>query len=279
MSAKDWMMPLTFLLVFPMMISFDLRQIVQPGSLKLQLVAQGLNFLVFPFLAFLLGLLVFPDNVALRTGLLLSALLPTSGMTVTWTGLAKGPVPLAVQLVLVGLVAGTLATPLYLKGLLGTAIDLSLLDMAVQIAMIVILPLLAGAALRGILIRVKGQQVFDAELKPLFPGLSTVAVLLVVFSALALRAPVTLVARRFFARGQAIALVYGTVLRNLSIALALVMSLLGTEGAGAALVITWAYVVQVQGAAWYQKVADRLLKAPVDQAGQPCGCPGCPACS
>jgi predicted Na+-dependent transporter len=48
-------------------------------------------------------------------------------------------------------------------------------------------------------------------------------------------------------------------MRNLSIALALAMNALGTEGADAALVITLAYVVQVQSAAWYVKLTDRLF--------------------
>ncbi len=282
---KAWMLPLTFMLVFPMMVGFDLRQLAQKGTVKLQIVAQALNFAVFPFIAYGMGLVIFPDEPALQAGLLLSALLPTSGMTVTWTGLAKGPVPVAVQLVLVGLIAGTVATPFYMKALLGAEISLSLAETLVQMLYVVIVPLFTGALLRVILIRMQGKDRFEKDTKPLFPGLSTVAILLVVFIAIALRARiivsqplqlwstfwpvavfylvnfvlVTLVGRRFFERGHAIALVYGTVMRNLSIALALALTFLGEAGGSAALVITWAYVIQVQGAAWYLKLIDKVL--------------------
>jgi ACR3 family arsenite efflux pump ArsB len=70
----------------------------------------------------------------------------------------------------------------------------------------------------------------------------------------------TVVAKQLFTRGDGIALVYGTVMRNLSIALALAMTAFGKEqGAQIALIIALAYIVQVQAAAWYVKFSDRLF--------------------
>ena len=65
--------------------------------------------------------------------------------------------------------------------------------------------------------------------------------------------------RALLPRGDAIALVYGTVMRNLSIALALAMNLFGTAGSEAALLIALAYVVQVQSAAWSVRLAERFF--------------------
>ena len=65
--------------------------------------------------------------------------------------------------------------------------------------------------------------------------------------------------RSLLPRGDAIALVYGTVMRNLSIALALAMNVFGGQSAGAALVIALAYILQVQSAAWYVKLGDRFF--------------------
>jgi predicted Na+-dependent transporter len=69
----------------------------------------------------------------------------------------------------------------------------------------------------------------------------------------------TLVGKLFFARGDAIALVYGTVMRNLSIALAIAINSFGEAGANAALVIALAYIIQVQSAAWYVKLTTRIF--------------------
>jgi ACR3 family arsenite efflux pump ArsB len=69
----------------------------------------------------------------------------------------------------------------------------------------------------------------------------------------------TWIGKRLLPRGEAIALVYGTVMRNLSIALALAINAFGPQGAGAALVVALSYVVQVQAAAWYVKYTDRIF--------------------
>ena len=61
----------------------------------------------------------------------------------------------------------------------------------------------------------------------------------------------TLTGRLLLARGEAIALVYGTVMRNLSIALAIAINAFGERGTDAALVVALAYIIQVQSAAWY----------------------------
>ncbi len=72
----------------------------------------------------------------------------------------------------------------------------------------------------------------------------------------------TVIGKYYFKRGDAIALVYGTVMRNLSIALAIAINAFGPEGADAALVIAVSYIIQVQSAAWYVKLTDNLFGIP-----------------
>ena len=72
----------------------------------------------------------------------------------------------------------------------------------------------------------------------------------------------TIIGRFLFSRGDAIALVYGTVMRNLSIALAVAINGFGQEGTHAALVIALAYIIQVQSAAWYVKLTDTVFGSP-----------------
>ena len=69
----------------------------------------------------------------------------------------------------------------------------------------------------------------------------------------------TLVGKTLFGRNDGIALVYGTVMRNLSIALAIAINAFGEAGANAALVIALAYIIQVQSAAWYVKFTDKVF--------------------
>ena len=294
-GLKILIIPMTFLMVYPMMINIDFKKFLEKGDFKLQAATQFINFGIIPFIALLLGIIFFPDNPMAAFGLLLASLLPTSGMTISWTGFAKGNVNSAVKMTIIGLVAGSLLTPVYAKWLMGAVIDIPVKAVFTQILIIVFLPMIMGYLTRKAIIKYYGIAVYQKDFKEKFPALSTAGVLGIVFVAMALKAknilsepenllymfiPLlvlyilnfvisTIAGRLFFKRGDAIALVYGTVMRNLSIALAIAMVAFGTKGSEIALIIAIAYIVQVQAGAWYVKLTDRFFgKAEVEGAGK-----------
>jgi ACR3 family arsenite efflux pump ArsB len=282
---KSLILPFTFLMVYPMMVTLKLRLVFEGGDTKAQLLTQTINFAVIPFVAFGVGQFFFSESPYMALGLLLAALVPTSGMTISWTGFAGGNLAAAVKMTIVGLILGSLATPFYIKVLMGATVEVSLVKVSQQIVLIVFLPMLAGYATQKFLVKRYGRKHFQQRLAPRFPGLSTLGVLGIVFIAIALKAPAisahpeqllriitplillysfnfllsTIIGRFALPRGDAIALVYGTVMRNLSIALAIAINAFGTAGSDAALVIALAYVIQVQSAAWYVKFTPHLF--------------------
>lgn len=277
--------PLTVLMVYPMMVGVKPKQLLAPGDNAVQLWALVLNFLFIPLVAFMLGRLFFTDQPALALGLLLAALLPTSGMTISWTGFAKGNVPAAIKITVIGLFLGSVLTPFYVQFLLGSKIPMQLGTVFQQILLFIAVPLIAGQITRNFLVRKHGAKVFQKKYAPKFPPFSSLGVLGIVFVAMALKGPSliespslivwlfipllllygvnyvvsTFVAKQRLNRGDGIALVYGTVMRNLSIALALSMTAFGEAGSQAALLIALAYIIQVQSAAWYVKFSQRLF--------------------
>lgn len=287
--------PLTLLMVYPMMVGLQPRQLLEGGDLRAQWMAQAINFGVIPFVAFTIGRVWFADQPYFALGLLLASLLPTSGMTIAWTGFAQGNVPAAIKMTVVGLILGSLATPFYLQWLIGAVVPVDLFAVFLQIALVVLLPMLLGQLTREWLVRRHGREAFHKEWAPRFPPLSTLGVLGIVFVALALKGgdlvarpallidvlvPLValyafnyalgiLVGRLTLPRGDAIALVYATVMRNLSIALALAMNAFGAGGVDAALLIAVAYVVQVQSAAWSVQLTGMFgAKPAVPSAGR-----------
>ncbi|MEN9478248.1 MAG: hypothetical protein RLZZ300_2389, partial [Pseudomonadota bacterium] len=114
---KTLIVPLTFLMVYPMMVSLKLAKVLEGGDSKAQLLAQVINFGIVPFFAFGLGRYFFPEQPYYAMGLLLAALLPTSGMTISWTGFAGGNLGAAVKMTVLGLILGSLATPFYVQWL------------------------------------------------------------------------------------------------------------------------------------------------------------------
>jgi len=206
-------------------------------------------------------------------------------MTISWTSFAKGNVHSAIKMTIIGLIAGSIATPIYIKLLVGTTVAIPMLDVFNQIILIVFLPMILGYVSQKVLIKIHGEALFNSSIKPKFPTLSTVGVLGVVFVAMALKAntiisnpmvilqslfPIailytinysisTIIGKIFLSREDAIALVYGTVMRNLSIALAIAMTVFGKEGSEIALIIALSYIIQVKSAAWYVKFTDKIF--------------------
>ena len=283
---KSLILPVTFLMVFPMMVTMQFRKITERGGAVLQSVTQLINFVVIPFIAFSLGRVFFADRPWLALGFLLVSLLPTSGMTISWTGMSGGNMEAAVKMTVFGLIMGSLLTPLYIKLLMGATVTIPTARIISQILVIVVLPMLLGALTQKRLIQKYGKEVWTEKIKKRFPPFSTLGVLTIVFIAMALKAkavmadPVsfvglipplltlylinmvlsTLIAKLFFNRADGLALVYGTVLRNLSIALAIAMTSFGKEGSGIALIIALGYIIQIQLSAWYVRISPLIFK-------------------
>ena len=282
---KMLILPFTILMVYPMMVTLKIKHVFKGGDIRTQVLTQVINFGVIPFAAYAAGRVFFAENPYMALGLLLAALVPTSGMTISWTGFAKGDLAAAVRMTVIGLVLGSIATPFYVKGLMGAQVEMNLTSIFQQIGLIVFLPMIAGYVTQQTLIKRHGSESFQKILAPRFPGFSTLGVLGIVFIAMALKAkslathpellvkiivPLfllyafnyvlsTLIGKLFLSRGHAIAMVYGTVMRNLSIALAVAINAFGQAGSDAALVIAIAYIIQVQSAAWYVKFTSRLF--------------------
>jgi ACR3 family arsenite efflux pump ArsB len=288
---KALIIPLTFLMVYPMMINLQITKVFSGGDYQLQLITQLLNFAVIPFFAFGIGKLFFNDQPLILLGLLLTSLLPTSGMTISWTGFAKGNINAAIKMTVIGLILGSIATPFYAKWLMGAVIEIPLVNVFKQIFVIVFFPMVLGFVTKQILIKTVGESKYNQDLKKQFPVFSTIGVLGIVFVAMALKAqsivnhPLTvlsffvpliiiyvanfalstIIGKAFFNRDDAIALVYGTVMRNLSIALAIAITVFGEQGAEIALIIAMGYIIQVQSAAWYVKFTDKIFGEPLPE--------------
>lgn len=290
-ALQSLIVPLTLLMVYPMMVNLKFQELYKLKGFKVQLFALLLNFAVIPFIAVGLNAVFLADMPYAALGLLLASLVPTSGMTISWTGFAKGNLSAAIQMTVIGLIVGSLLTPIYANVLLGQSISIPMAKVFRSIIFVVFVPMLLGYLTKKYLVGRHGFAYYQQNLAKKFPPVSTLGVLGIVFVAMALNAksiladpaslvqyliPLvllyllnfvlsTLVGKWLFNRGDAIALVYGTVMRNLSIALAIAMTAFGSDGAQIAIIIALAYIIQVQAAAWYVKFTDKIFGAYPDK--------------
>ena len=281
-GLKALVLPMTMLMVYPMLVNFRPAEALDLRDSKAVGIAMALDFIALPVIAWALAFAFFRNEPGLFVGMVLAGLFPTSGMTISWTGFARGNVAAAVKMTVIGLIAASLLAPVYLLVMAGAVVPVDMAEVARTVVFVVGIPLVAGVLTRTVLVRRYGQQRDKQRIAPVFPGLSTLGVLAIVFLAIALKArmivadPVlvlrilvplvvfyalnfllaTVLGKRLLTRGDAIAVVYGTVMRNLSIALGIAMTSFGPE---AALVLAAAYIVQVQSAAWYVKATDTVF--------------------
>jgi nucleotide-binding universal stress UspA family protein len=207
-------------------------------------------------------------------------------MTISWTGFANGNKEAAIKMVVFGLVIGALAAPVYTKVVMGATVEVNMLHMFKQIALFVFAPLFAGLATQYLLKKKHGEKVWNQNIKPKFPPFSALGVTLIAFLAMSLKAKniianpgdivvilvplicfyllsyilLSVTGKLFFPRGDAIAMVFGVVMRDLSIALAIAMTAFGRQGLTIALLIALAYVIQIQSAAWYVKFVGKIFR-------------------
>ncbi|MCK5069199.1 MAG: arsenic resistance protein [Desulfocapsa sp.] len=291
---KQLIIPITFIMIYPMMTTLNTKTIFKGGDLKLQVVTQVINFIFVPIMVYTIGKIFFAGEAEKfglwAVGLFLIGVLPASGMTISWTGFAKGNKEAATKMLVFGLIIGSLAAPVYTKVFMGATVDVDMVHMFQQICIFVFVPMIAGLLTQNYLVKKHGKKAWMETYKPMFPPFSALGVAMIAFTAMALKAKniianpgdiltilipliifylisyilLSLIGKYFFKRGDAIAMVFGVVMRDLSIALAIAMTAFKEQGMTIALLISLAYVIQIQSAAWYIKLVPWIF-GPVEE--------------
>lgn len=294
-ALKGLITPVLFLMIYPMMINMRIEEVFRAaGGTKPVFLSLVLNFILSPVIAYLMASLFFASTPMLAMGLFIISLIPTSGMTASWTGLANGNLRTALVIISTNLLVAIAMMPLLLKLFMGQVVSLNTLTIFRSLLLVVVAPLILGDLTRRAIIRQWGQKTYQ-NIKPYFANISSVGVLLIVFIAVSLRSraifaqsgvvvtsviPLTLyylamfavsswLGRKLLQPENATAVVYGSTMRNLTIALGLTLGAFkdipGSEMA--VFLIALAYMIQVPAAAFYMKflrMRDHTVRSQVD---------------
>jgi ACR3 family arsenite efflux pump ArsB len=268
--------PVLFLMVYPMMININLQEVLNiRGHAKVVGMTLLVNFGFAPLLAVGLARVFFDGSVGYTVGLYFIALIPTSGMTAAWTGLAGGDLESALVAMAVNLLAAIAILPVYLSVLVPGSVSFDPSSLYRQLAQVIVVPMVAGTLTRRGLFRRYGKEGFE-RMKPVFGGLSSFGVMLIVFIAMTMRSEAILadpyasavtilplvafyavllgvgafLGRYLLDTELGISLVYATSMRNLSIAVAIVVAAESIPPE-AVLPIALAYIIQPPLGAFY----------------------------
>jgi predicted Na+-dependent transporter len=282
---KSLILPITILMIYPTMIGFRPSQLFGFTYGKLILISLIINFIAVPLLAVIIGSTFLANQPQLYAGLAISALLPTSNMTIAFTMLAKGNVPAAIKTTVISLFMGALLAPWFLLIMVGKYIPVDVVQIIKTVALVVFFPMLIGISTYKLLLTRYTEEHFNKNIKPLLPAVSAWGMVLIVFISISMSAHriagslelvwlalggqlafyalnfalAVFVARKLFNRTDGLALVYSIVLRNLSISIGLAAAAFGPD---AALMVTIAFLIQQQSGAWFGKLNEKFSLLP-----------------
>ncbi len=279
-------LPLAVLMIYPTMIGFQPHKLFDLSFGRLILVSFLLNFIGIPLVAFIIGILLLADNPHLFAGLVISALLPTSNMTIAFTMFARGNVTAAVKITVFSLILGALLAPWYLLLIVGEFISIDVWVTTRTVFMVVFLPMLLGIASYRLILRRFSEEQYQKRIAPFLPAVSAWGLVAIVVISMSMNAQrivsqleilglafttqllfyfinyllAVSLARKLFPRSEGYVLVYSAVLRNLSIALGLAATAFGPN---AAFMVTIAFLFQQQAAAWFMRLNQKYNILPV----------------
>lgn len=138
-----------FLVIYLIMLSVNLRGILHAFTRwKPTALAIGINFVLTPLFAWLLGYLFLRDDPEIWVGLILYLVTPCIGWYLVFTELAKGDVELGVSLLAWNIFLQVVLMPIYMKVLAGTVAHIDFAEILHSVAVFLILPLLLAFATR-----------------------------------------------------------------------------------------------------------------------------------
>jgi ACR3 family arsenite efflux pump ArsB len=281
-ALKSLVTYVLFLMIYPMMINMNILDVFKTfTNPKRILIATGINFVVSPLIAITLSKVFFSNYPSLALGLLIISVLPTSGMTASWTGLSGGNLKLSLAIMSSNLLLSIIALPLYLSLLNNTGISVETGVIVNSLIKVVIVPLILGDLSRRLILKTKGQEAFK-KMKPYFAEVSSFFVLVIIFIAVSLKSKMILgnaslalyamlpmaiyymlvmafshsIGKKL-SRPDQISMVFSTTMRNLTIALGIVMGLEG--GSMAVFLMALSYMVQLPIATYYHNYALKKL--------------------
>jgi ACR3 family arsenite efflux pump ArsB len=141
-----------FLVIYFIMLGVSARGIMHAFTRwKPTTLAIGINFLITPLIAWILGYLFLQDEPDIWVGLILYLVTPCIGWYLVFTELAKGDVELGVSLLFWNVVLQIVLMPVYMTLLAGTVVQIEVTAIMRSVLIFLVLPLLLAGMSRWLL--------------------------------------------------------------------------------------------------------------------------------
>jgi predicted Na+-dependent transporter len=100
-----------------------------------------------PVVAWIVGLIFFPDNPLVRIGFLISSAVPVGITSLIWTHIGKGNVPLSLVIVSIDTILAPVLLPLFILFVVGAVVSIDYFKMILDLLFMITLPSIVGMLL------------------------------------------------------------------------------------------------------------------------------------
>jgi len=175
-----------FLMLIPMMTAANIAGIGKAFKTpKIVISAIILNFVITPPLGYLFAKLFYAGQpTLLPVGYILNMVTPCSDMVIAWTAFAAGSIEVATMIVALSLLLSIVFIPTWMWILTHTWVNVPIELISKDLLIIVVIPIIVGYILHRWIVRRWGEERF-LEIRPVFPGISSVGMYMIVFMAMA----------------------------------------------------------------------------------------------
>lgn len=130
-------------LLYVLFVTVDLKQQKKAlKNIKYTLTSVLINFILTPIIAYLLGIIFFPNSIEIRIGLLMLLVTPCTDWYLVFTGLSKGNVELNIAILPINLFLQILLMPVYLYIFIGSQIQMDIANILQDMLFVLLVPII-----------------------------------------------------------------------------------------------------------------------------------------
>ena len=107
-------------MIYPSLVPLSFDKFIEVKKhYKIVLISIILNFVIAPAIAYLVGVIILPGDLALRLGLIVLSLLPGGGMVTTWALKSKADMATTIGIILINLLLAIIIVPFGVSWFMG----------------------------------------------------------------------------------------------------------------------------------------------------------------
>ncbi len=174
-----------FIMLYPMLTGLEIEK-VRYASRNFKLIITTLIFAFFVAsgTAFLISRTVLAGYPEIALAMVMVGAIPCSNMLIGWAGIADASVENALVIAVIGLMAILFISPVLIKLSGGVFTNVNLGGLVLVLLAYILVPLMLGLFTRHQIIKRKGKKYF-MDIKKIFPGISAIGILIIIFFSVA----------------------------------------------------------------------------------------------